>query len=402
MIYNKTNKPFVSESASSADLGCNAEDLKKNTTGFEPIDPEIAYVTNSELGIARDEALRGEENAYGDFFRNPIVMEIFNNHLDMTDSRTRKRVLAMNEAEQASVLTNLTSRLYDNIVSKVDDIDYGEIPMSKGDVTKLSNYGKLRECINLLREILKEYKQNTGPIDDIAMALVNIETKQDLFMRSFRTDTELGIIIYNTAVLNVIASVSFMISTCIEFIKTPNQDSFQITLNKVALNKTKGNTIYNTLRKFNKAAEKGDIDKAIDHVIKQRAKHEASVLATVSAIATPILIGLAGVIAALFFLKESVFFFYYARMRVSEFLEIQADLLQINAYNLENDNSKSDEEKKKIVSKQLSIVAWLRKMANKFAINNKKAEVETEKEIEEQDNKKTDIDDVDNTGSAIF
>lgn len=400
MIYNKINKPFISESASSSDLGHDPEELKPNSTGFEAIDPEEMYGISMDSGITRDEALRGEENAYGDFFRNPVVMETFTKHFDMTNSRIRKRILAMNEAEQASVLTNLTSRLYDNIVNKVDDIDYGEIPMSKGDVTKLSNYDKLRECIMLMQDILKEYKQNDAPIKEIALALANVESRKDLFIRAFKTDTEFGIIVYNTTVLNIIASVSYMISTCIEFIKSPNQDSFQITLNKVALNKTKGNTIYNTLKKFNKCADKGDLDKAINHVIKQRAQHEAAVGV---AIGLGVLgLGIAGILAVIFFLKEMVFLFYYAKMRVSEFFEIQADLLQINAYNLENDNNKSDEEKKRIISKQLKIVDWLRKMANKFSINNKKAEVETEREIERDNRTKTDIDDVDNTGSAIF
>lgn len=398
MIYSK--KPFISESASSAELGHNPEDLKPNSTGFEAIDVEDYFGISLDNGVARDEALRGEENAYGDFFRNPIVMEAFNKYLDLTDDRTRRRVLSMNEAEQNSALVALTSRLYDNIVSKIDDIDYGEIPMSKGDVTKLSNYDKLRECIMLLQDIMKEYRQNDGPIKEIAVALANVESRKELFMRSFKTNTELGIVLYNTAVLNIIASVSYMISTCIEFIKTPNQDSFQITLDKVALNKTKGHTIYNTLKAFNKSCDKGDIDKAVNHVIKTRVNHEAGVLATVGTVLSIAVLSFAALQAALFFLRESVFFFYYIKMRVSEFFEIQADLLQINAHNLENSNM-NDEEKKRTVAKQMKIVDWLRKMSNKFSIDARKAEVDTEKEIEADDRRKTNIDDIDNH-SSIF
>lgn len=411
MIYS--NKKFVSESTSSEQLGHNPEELKPNSTGLESIDVEDYYGFNPDQGLARSEEMSDDDNAYGDFFRNPIAMKAFTEHMNLSDSKTRKAIMAMNEAEQSAALTALTSKLYDNIVSKVDDIDYGEIPMTKGDVTKLSNYMKLRECIDLLNGILKEYKQDTTPINEIALALAHIESRKDLFIRAFKLDVELPIILYNTTVLNIISAVSFMIATCIEFIKTPNQDSFQVTLDKVAYAKTKSNMIYGNLKKFNKAANKNDLDDALNHIIKTKVDHHheaAAIGAGISAVGTylaglnPIVLGItvtALILTVLIpLLREMVFLFFYTKMRVSEFFEIQADLLQMNAYNVENNGSMEDDKKKKIVSKQLKIVEWLRKMSNKFAINNRKAEVEAEREIE-RTNKKMDIDDIE-SNSSIF
>lgn len=414
MIYS--NKKFVSESTSSEQLGHDPDEMKPNGTGLEGIDIENYYGFIPDLGLTRSEELSDDENAYGDFFRNPIAMKAFTEHMNLSDPKTRKAIMAMNEAEQGAALTALTSKLYDNIVSKVDDIDYGEIPMTKGDVTKLSNYMKLRECIDLLNGILKEYKQDTAPINEIALALAHVEARKDLFMRAFKMDVELPIILYNTTVLNIISAVSFMIATCIEFIKTPNQDSFQITLDKVAYAKTKSNMIYGNLKKFNKVANKNDLDEALNHIIKTKVEHhhEAAAIGTGLSAVGGYLAGLAGshpialgitVVALILtvlipLLREMVFLFFYTKMRVSEFFEIQADLLQMNAYNVENNSSMEDDKKKKIVSKQLKIVEWLRKMSNKFAINNRKAEVEAEREIERSD-KKIDIDDIE-SNSSIF
>lgn len=409
MIYS--NKKFVSESASSEQLGHDPDEMKPNGTGLESIEVEDYYGFNPDQGLARSEELSDDENAYGDFFRNPIAMKAFTEHMNLSDPKTRKAIMAMNEAEQGAALTALTSKLYDNIVSKVDDIDYGEIPMSKGDVTKLSNYMKLRECIDLLNGILKEYKQDTAPINEIALALAHIEARKDLFTRAFKLDVELPIILYNTTVLNIISAVSYMIATCIEFIKTPNQDSFQVTLDKVAYAKTKSNMIYGNLKKFNKVANKHDLDQALNHIIKTKVHHEAAAIsAGITAVGTflsglnPIALGItitAVILTVLIpLLREMVFLFFYTKMRVSEFFEIQADLLQMNAYNVENNSSMDDDKKKKVVSKQLKIVEWLRKMSNKFAINNRKAEVEAEREIKDN-NKKIDIDDI-NNGSVIF
>ena len=406
MIYSSKKNELdkflsLSESASSADLGHDKEDLIPNDTGFEGIDVEEYLGFNPELGVARNDEL-GEDPAYGDFFRDPVVMEAFTAHFDLTDKKTRQAILAMNEADQNSVLTALTSKLYDNIVAKVDDIDYGEIPSTKGDVTKLSNYAKLKECIDLLRNILREYKQDTAPIDAVALALANIESRKDMFGRAFRMDVELPIIMYNNMVLAVINGVSYMIATCIEFIKTPNKDTFQISLNKVAFAKTKSNLMYNNLKRFNKCCEKRDFDKSMDHIIKEFVKiHEGAAIAGFFAS-----VGGKWAIAALLlmiipFLREIVFFFYFIKMRVSEFFDLQADLLQMNAYNVESDATIDDSKKQKIVSGQLKVVEFFRKIANKFSINSKKAEVETEKEISAQSGNMK-IDDVTNANVSVL
>ena len=386
--YNKNIINNISESVSS--------ECRKNnyaSKGFEGTTPEQLYGFNPELGLTRSEELAGQPG-YSEFFRDPKVMEAFTEHLDLTDSLTRKAVTHMNEADQNSVLTSLTSKLYDNIVSKVDDIDYGDIPASKGDITALPHHYKLRQCIDLLRDILKEFKQDTAPIDTVALALANVESHKDLFSRAFKMDAELPIIMYNNVVLTIIDAVSYMIATSIEFMKTPNRDSFQITLDKVAFAKTKSNMLYNNLKRFNKSCESKDFDKAMEHILQNKIKRisEGAAISVVSgfAIAGAAILLILNIIPIL---REMVFFFYYTRMRVSDFFDIQADLLQMNAYNIENDSSKTDEQKERIVSKQLKIVELFRKMSNKISINSKKAEVETTKEITNS-NKKMKINDV--------
>lgn len=417
MIYSR---PVTESVSSETGLGHDKEELKPNSTGFEAIKISDYLGYDPELGVARDEELK-EDPAYGNFFRNPIVMEAFTEHFDLTDTATRRTLLSLNEAEQASVLTTLTSKLYDHIVAKVDDIDYGEIPSTKGDVTKLSNYSKLRECINLLHDILKEYRQDTTPIDEIALALANIEARNDLFNRAFRMNVELPIIVYNNIVLSIINGVSYMIATSIEFIKTPNKDSFETVLDKVAYAKTKSHMLYGNLKKFNKCCEKNEFDKAMNHIIDEFVRvNEGAVIGAVTKAGADIaaklgltkLTGMAAaagkgalmvgvnvfavitiIIGIVFMLRELIYLFYYTRMRVSEFLDIQADLLEMNTANLENNNTMEQSKKEKIASRQYKIVDLFRRMANKISINGRKAEVESAKEIE-SNNKKINIRDI--------
>ena len=410
IVSNPKNRvKVVKESTASVvnhdDHTTGTEKDSARVNGFEGCTPEELYGFNPELGLARSEELAGEPG-YSEFFKDPKIMSAFTEHLDLSDSLTRKAVKYMNEADQTSVLTALTSKLYDNIVVKIDDIDYGDIPNTKGDITKLPNYEKIRECTELLRGILKEFKQDTTPVDEIAEAVSNIETRKDLFERAFRLKVELPMVMYNNMVLAIIDAISYMIATSIEFIKTPNRDSFQITLDKVAYSKTKSNMLYTSLKKFNKVCKSGDFDKAMEHLIQNRiTKLSEGAIGGAVAIAVT-----AGAIIALILniipiLREIVFFFYYTRMRVSDFFDIQADLLQMNAYNVENNSTKDDEQKEKIVSKQLKIVELFRKIANKIAINGKKAEVESSKEIT-SNNKKMKLgdvtDEIPDSVSALF
>lgn len=363
--------------------------LKENNTGlgydgkgFEELTPEELYGFNPELGLTRSEELTN--SSYEDFFRDPKIMKAFSEHLDLSDALTRKAIISVNEADQGTILTALTSKLYDNIVSKVDDIDYGEIPSTKGDITKLSNYEKLNECINLLKKILKEFKQDTTPIDEVATALSNISTNKDIFTRAYKFDCEVPIMMYNNIVLSIISGVSYMIATCIEFMKTPNQDTFQITLDKMAYAKTKNNMLYNNLKKFNKICRNGEFQKAMEHILQHRVKRLSEGAVAIASGVVGVL-GIAGIIAIIThiipILRELVFFFYYTRMRVSDFFDIQADLLQMNAYNVENNETKDEADRERIVSKQLKIVELFRKIANKISFTGRKAEVETTREV---------------------
>jgi len=183
---------------------------------------------------------------------------------------------------------------------------------------------------------------------------------------------------YSTISLAIVSSVSFIITSSIEFIKSPNQDTFDIELDKVALIKTKENLLFTNLQKFNESCRKGQFDSGMEFVIKNNIKNltGAEVGLVVGGLA---LVGI--LLNILPIMRELIFFFYYSRVRVSDYFDIQADLLQMNAHSLEYNTEKDPDEKKRIIAKQMKIVEMFRKIANKLSINNKQSEVNTTKEI---------------------
>ncbi len=312
-------------------------------------------------------------------YRSPEYLKVVEEFFDVEHTETRKVLLAIDEADQQAVLASLTHKLYDNIVDRVDDIDFGTIPMTKGDITKLDNYAKLVQCIDTIHDLLVEYKQDTTKnIDVVKEALNNLVERKKLFEKAYALNVELPIVMYNTMALSVISSVSYIITSCIEFIKSPNQESFDLEVDKVALVKTKESLLFTNLQKFNESCRKGQFDSSMEFVIKNNIKNltGAEIGLVIGGIT---LIGI--LLNIIPILRELIFFFYHSRVRVSDYFDIQADLLQMNAHSLEYNKEKEPEEKKRIIAKQMKIVEMFRKVANKLAINSKQSEVNATKEI---------------------
>ena len=335
-------------------------------------------------------------------YRSPVFQEAMKS-FDITDKMTRAVLLSVNEADQNAVMTSLANKLYQHIVDKVDDIDFGTIPLSKGDVTKIDNYEQLTDCINIIAEILQQYHQDTNSIEIIATALQNIIDRTDMFTKAYKLNVEMPIIIYNTMVLSVVSSVSFMISACIEFIKS-GDEGFQISLDKVALSKTMNNVLFKDLTKFNKTCASGEFDKAMEYVINQNTKNFTGMaMYNLSSIA--VFLGILLLIIPI--IRELIFFFYYSRCKVSDYFEAQASLLTMNAYNIESNLTKGDKDKKEIANKQKKIAEKFKKLANAIKIKNKVGEANSQKDIKKLDDKKYKQDEVldsipDSSNSILF
>ena len=175
-----------------------------------------------DYGYMIDESLESPNQDYKSIHRLKEFDEATKEYFDITDNNTRKAFLYLNEAQQSNVLQGLAGKLYKQIVDNVDDIDFGTIPLSKGDITKIQNYTNLKDCITIISDILRNYKQSTEAIDIVDIAVRNLESRINLFTRAYKLNVEAPIITYNTMALAVVSGVSLMIASCIEFIKLPD------------------------------------------------------------------------------------------------------------------------------------------------------------------------------------
>ena len=342
-----------------------------------------------------------EEHTIKERSHDEDYLKIVYEYCDLSDPDFKKRLIYVNEAEQNKVLMSLTAKLYANIVDKANEIDYGDIPETKGDITKLKNYGMMVDTVATLRDIVKEFKQDPKAVNVISEAIANVETRKDEFTKAFRLGYEIPKLIYCTTVLAINDSIAYMIASCIEFIKTPKTESFDMVLDVMRYKKAKDYLIFSNLDKLNREFKNGNIDKIMKAISKgavDKALTEAEITplhpgdtgraAKKLSLTGTILLGvaLAAVAIILFTIlgifQDIVFFFYNTKNNYSQYLEMQAMVMEANANNLDVNHPEWDDAKKKeVYDRQMKLVEKWRNRAEKWRVTAKKAEADTEREL---------------------
>ena len=325
----------------------------------------------------------------------PILSEDYNRlvteYFDITDTETRKILLSIDEADQNQVMSSLASKLYDSIVGKVTDIDFGTISKSSGDITKIENFEKMTECLATMRALVEASSQSSKELNTITTAVSNIATRKDIFEKAFKFNIELPMVAYNTLTLACVAATSFLISCCVEFIKSPADDSFNISVDKVASFKSADALMFKNLERFNKSCASGEFDKCMNSIINTKVKNLVGVGVAVGIVAGIAIVALITQIVPT--LREFIFLFYLTRVRISDYFTVQADLLDMNAANVEANTTLEPKKRKEIIKKQASIAEHFRKIANMVEVKTKEANSNAIKQLGES-NKKLKIRDV--------
>ena len=368
--------------------------------------PEKIQESNSSFtGYMIDDADMIKTFDHASIYRSKQFNEAMK-YFDNDDTMTRNILLSVNEADQNVVMTSLANKLYSHITDKVDEIDFGTIPNSKGDITKIDNFDNLLDCVNIISDILQQNHQDTSSVEVVSLAIQNMTDRTDMFEKAYKLNVEMPIIIYNTIALSIVSSVSYLISSCIEFVKLPEDKGFDIAMDRASALKVKEAILFADLKKFNKMCGDGSFDKAMDFVMKQNANNFVGTGAfTIGASSVVVALGILLLIIPV--IRELIFFFYYSKAKVSEYFDAQSSLLLINAYNIENNLTREPKKKKQIADKQRKIADTFKKISNALKVNLKTGEKKAVDETEKLDKQKLKHGDVldripDSSNSVLF
>ena len=309
--------------------------------------------------------------------------------MDFTDKETYMTIGVVNESEQKEILLGITNKLYEKIEAKVTDIDFGTIPASKGDITKVDNISMVLESLDDMKKIYNEYKQPTSEIQ-------NVQDLKIEFQRGFMTNTSLPIVLYNTTVLSIISATSLLISTTIDFIVDPRSKSIEVSIDRTGLKDSKDLLALRTLETFNNACRGNKLKTLLQNVTKANVKN----LVGTSAIA------LIGISISLIFtivplLREVVYYYYYCRTSIADYFDTQATMLSLNAARLEMAGDP------KTANEQRKFVDRFRHISDSLSINSKDSTNKATGDIKKESKEKFKIDDVtdslpDSAASSLF
>ena len=303
---------------------------------------------------------------------NPVTKILLENCKTFSD---RRELFALTEAEMNNVHNNMINKLFDSAINKAH-IDFGDIPKSKGDITKYVGYKSMVESLEVLRNLAIKNNHKIPEIEIVEKAIDGIIAHRNLFERGIKLNKDYVVLQYNTLVMSCVIATSSLISSYVDYVKRVDKIEFVI----INPNTNPGEVCVTNLAKFNKSVASGDFARVMNSIIHNDS--EAFTMMTAGAIAGAVI---AGAIIGVTFMRDIVFYVYYSRVKIAEYLRMQAMFLELNK-NIINSHSYDmpANKKEKVLKNQAVLIDDLKKAADaidvsdRLANNNMKSDIKKE------------------------
>lgn len=326
---------------------------------------------------------------------NPITKILLENCKTFSE---RRELFSLTEAETLGVNNNMVNKLFQSAVNK-SHVDFGDIPKSKGDVTKYSGYKSMVESLDILKNLSLKNSHKIPQIETVQKALDNIVTNRNLFERGFKLNKEYVTLQYNTLVMSCVIATSALIVSYVDYIKRVDRVEFVI----INANNTPGELCIENLTKFNKSVSTGDFIKVMNGIITSGSE---GFTGTGTAIASAIIMG---AIFGVTFMRDIVFYVYYSRVKIAEYLRVQALFLELNKNNINSQGyNMAADKKEKVLRNQAVLIDDLKKYADmidvsdRMATSNMKTDIKKENSGWKLDDVKSQNASTDSTGFQLI
>lgn len=323
--------------------------------------------------------------------RNYCIDLLIENATSFTE---KSKIYSLTEAEQAVVNDKMVGNLYQSALKR-KNIDFGDIPNSKGDIQKFGGYQNMVATVDMLRSLSKKFGIQIPELNIVDDAISNIRIQKKIFERGYSLGIDFIKMYYQALVLACVDATTLLLASYVEFTRTVNNIDFQIKSGKGI----SGNICINSLDEFNKAVKDGSFVKFADGLM---SKKQENFLGTAAAASVGV-----KTVAAVFIgasivptLRTLIFYFYDTKMSLSEKLAYQKELLEMNAFRL-NATDMDAQKRNKILDKQKRYMDNLEKLSDKIRVSDQLATKSSTNSIK-QDNKQWNINNVTNNGDDFM
>lgn len=306
----------------------------------------------------------------------------------------KSKIYSLTEAEQAIVNDKMVGNLYQSALKR-KNIDFGDIPNSKGDIQKFGGYQNMVATVDMLRELSKKFGIQIPELNIVDDAINNIRIQKRTFERGYSLGIDFIKMYYQALVLACVDATTLLLASYVEFTRTVNNIDFQIKSGKGI----SGNICINSLDEFNKSVKDGSFIKFADGLMSKKQENFLGTAAAASVgVKTVAAIAIGASIVPT--LRLLIFYFYDTKMTLSEKLAYQKELLEMNAFRL-NASNMDAQKRNKILDKQKRYMDNLEKISDKIRVSDQLATKSSTNSIK-QDNKQWNINNVTDNGDDFM
>lgn len=302
-------------------------------------------------------------------FNDPI-MSIINKNLSYKYRQEVISIISESSEAKAKAYGNIANFFYKRFEKMKIGNALKEYTSSKGSILSFKGYKNMVDCLALLK------MQNNPAISKAAIvieqAVLNLKANQRSFEVAFKTSSDLGKFVYCTILKACMASTSLLISHIDD--GAYKQSSYYDFSSHIAIT---------SLEKFNEACKTNVISKAlrIDNNLGNRAVKEGFLDDIVGA-------GITVASSFITYIRSLVYWVYYTRIDLAEYLEQQAAYLEMNKIAIQNNRPDlTQKEKQKIIDEQTKWQKRLLELSDTIQVDDikaaRKAQEEAKKDIKE-------------------
>ena len=194
-----------------------------------------------------------------EFYSNEIILEAFQEM--QADQIGRDKIgyvdAAMEAIANPSAQATIMNKLFKE-TQKIDEIDFGKIPDSKGDITKYAYYDQLYDSIELINELMKgNQTENIVAMNKLHQILLNARAD---FVFGFKVNNYIVTSMYKVMVANLHEMIDICIVDVTEYIR----NNLNMSMDKKSMKKV--HWVTSNVKNFIKMYESGQWNTLIKYM----------------------------------------------------------------------------------------------------------------------------------------
>ncbi len=286
-----------------------------------------------------------------------VPIQVYSMVMEASSKEDKTYMTKMDKHDVHQINGQAIQNLYELTIER-SNINFGDIPDSAGDIEKCKYYTNTKQCLQVIEELYQKNHIVDETLNTVKKAISNMLQFRPQFTLGFRVKHDYVMLTYNSLVMAIIDTTSLLINSYTNYIVSADP---QYRLNNSS-DKERGNITTKSLMAFNQACENGVMAQSLKYMLDTKTDQ----FLDTGVVVTGVII--AGLLSIVPIMRELIYFYYHSRVKISDYLKVQADFLEMNKLAVEA-SSKPPQERKQIIKKQEKVISDLRRMSDKIMID---------------------------------